>query len=226
MHILLTDVVTCPRCGPEFGLIVLADRLEERRIVQGRLGCPNCREEFPINHGIADLRWPPVSPAPPAGGAGLTPLPEPLESDAERSYRLAALLGITGPSGPVVIVSDDSSMVAEVQRHLPDAGVVGMSREAPPGAGEAGSGWLLATSSLPFRSRSLSGVAFAVPDPLPLIDDALRCLGRGADRDRSGATGDGRGAAPGRGRAPARAGGGGGCVRPPCRVTSVPHRTK
>ena len=46
MHILLTDVVTCPRCGPEFGLILLADRFEERRVMQGRLGCPNCREEY------------------------------------------------------------------------------------------------------------------------------------------------------------------------------------
>ena len=180
MHILLTDVVTCPRCGPEFGLILLADRLEERRVMQGRLGCPNCREEFPIERGIGDLRWPSVAPDTPGGRNGPATRSEPPAADAERPYRLAALLGVTVPGGPVVIVSDEPALISGVQRHLPDAAVVGLSREIPPGAGEAGSGWLLATSSLPFRSRSLSGVAFSVRDPLPLVEDALRCLGRGA----------------------------------------------
>jgi uncharacterized protein YbaR (Trm112 family) len=180
MHILLTDVVTCPRCGPEFGLIVLADRIEDRRVLQGRLGCPNCREEYPIDRGVGDLRWPPaglraeVERTADSEGADVPP------PDPERPYRLAALLGVTGPSGPVVVAANQSSVVSEVQRHLPDAGVVGMSPEALPGAEGAGAGWVLAGPSLPFRSRSLGGVVLAVRDPLPLIDDALRCLGRGA----------------------------------------------
>ena len=46
MHILLTDVLVCPRCGPEFGLILLADRVRDRRVESGSLGCPNCRERY------------------------------------------------------------------------------------------------------------------------------------------------------------------------------------
>jgi uncharacterized protein YbaR (Trm112 family) len=181
MHILLTDVVTCPRCGPEFGLIVLAERIEERRVLQGKLGCPNCREEYPVDGGIGDLRWPRASfGATSRVDDGRVPGGESLQPDPERPYRLAALLGITGPSGPVVIVSGEPSVISEVQRHLPDAGVVGMSREAPFGAAGAGSGWLLATTTFPFRSRSLGGVVLATGDPFPLVDDALRCLDRGA----------------------------------------------
>ena len=38
MHILLTDLLFCPRCGPQHGLILLANRLEERRVLDGWLG--------------------------------------------------------------------------------------------------------------------------------------------------------------------------------------------
>jgi uncharacterized protein YbaR (Trm112 family) len=59
MHILLTDILTCPRCGPAFGLILLADRAEERRVMEGVLGCSNCREKYPIRDGIVDFGAPP-----------------------------------------------------------------------------------------------------------------------------------------------------------------------
>lgn len=173
MHILLTDVITCPRCGPEFGLIVLSDRLDDRRVIDGSLGCANCREEYPVRGGVADLRW--------GGTEGSEPAPAPApQPDPERGYRLAALLGVTGPTGPVIVATEDPRLVEEVQRHLPDAGVLGVSRSLPPeGAGE-GMGWLLCDGVLPFRSRSLGGVALASGDPLPLLREALRTLGRGA----------------------------------------------
>lgn len=51
MHLLLTDILSCPRCGPEFGLILLADRIEARRVLAGILGCANCRSKYPIREG-------------------------------------------------------------------------------------------------------------------------------------------------------------------------------
>jgi uncharacterized protein YbaR (Trm112 family) len=172
MHILLTDVVTCPRCGPEFGLIVLADRLEDRTVIDGQLGCANCREEYPIRERVADLRTRRTE-----GSEPPPPLPS---SDAERGYRMAALLGVTGPSGPIVVDSADLRLVEEVQRHLPDANVLGVSRGLPrEGAGDS-MGWLLCDETLPFRSRSLGGVALASGDPISLLEEALRTLGRGA----------------------------------------------
>ena len=96
MHLLLTDRLACPRCGAGFGLILRADKLVDRRVIEGGLGCPNCRDRFPIVDGFADLRPPPRGdlPAAPARGAV-----EPAETDA-----LAALLGVTEGPGNIGVV--------------------------------------------------------------------------------------------------------------------------
>ena len=56
MELSLTDLVTCPRCGPTYGLILIPDEVRERRVVSGLLGCPNCRERYGVEAGVADLR--------------------------------------------------------------------------------------------------------------------------------------------------------------------------
>jgi uncharacterized protein YbaR (Trm112 family) len=97
MHLLLTDRLSCPRCGPEFGLILLADQMVERRVIAGSLGCPNCRDRYPVSSGFADLRPPPRPPLSEeknmAGGARL-------EADP---LTVAALLGIPGGPGNVLL---------------------------------------------------------------------------------------------------------------------------
>jgi uncharacterized protein YbaR (Trm112 family) len=87
MHIVLTDILTCPRCGPEFGLILLAHRIEERRALEGVLGCANCREQYPVSAGAGHFGAAPVLPAAPDGGAVM---------------RLAALLGVA--EGPAFVL--------------------------------------------------------------------------------------------------------------------------
>src|SRR5690242_16884227 len=93
MHILLTDLLTCPRCGPEFGLIVLADEMVDRRVVEGSLGCANCRNRYPVHGGVADLRLAPNE----EGGPALE------EGGEERAYRLAALSGVADRAGAVLV---------------------------------------------------------------------------------------------------------------------------
>jgi len=82
MNLVLTDVLACPRCGPPFGLILLADSMRERRVLEGVLGCPNCYGRYPVRGGLADLRAvpegaPAVSagegPGTPSGEAGAGP---------------------------------------------------------------------------------------------------------------------------------------------------------
>src|SRR5690606_33440071 len=100
MHVLLTDRLTCPRCGPAFGLILLAERAEERRVQKGVLGCPNCRDSFPIDDGFGDVRAPPRRGVP----AGLAGGPDPRPTDAAESERLAALLGVAEGPGTLALV--------------------------------------------------------------------------------------------------------------------------
>src|SRR5688500_18729002 len=104
MHILLTDLLTCPRCGPEFGLIVLSEGLEDRRVVEGRLGCANCRSSYPIRRGVADLRH--------ARCAPMQASANPRRADSERVMRIAALLGINRPGAPVLLLETDGSVAA------------------------------------------------------------------------------------------------------------------
>ncbi len=95
MHILLTDVLVCPRCGPAFGLILLADRIEDRRVQTGRLGCPNCREQCEIEAGVVDM----------TAGAEVADGPPPeatLSVVPDAGVRMAALLGI--PQGPAYVL--------------------------------------------------------------------------------------------------------------------------
>jgi hypothetical protein len=99
--------------------------------------------------------------------------------DPERGYRLAALLGVTGPAGPVLVVTRDPGLVEEVQRHLPDAGVLGVSRQAPAEGAAVGMGWLLTDGALPFRDRTLGGIALGPGDPHPASSEVLRTLSRG-----------------------------------------------
>ena len=96
MDLLLTDRLTCPRCGPEFGLILLADRLEDRRVLEGALGCPNCRDRYPVIDGFGDLRPPPRTAFPEE-----EPLPAP---DSPTLMEVAGLLGITAGVGHVALL--------------------------------------------------------------------------------------------------------------------------
>ena len=49
----LTDHLVCPRCGPPFGLILLARDVRDRRVREGEFGCPNCRDRFPVKERIS-----------------------------------------------------------------------------------------------------------------------------------------------------------------------------
>ena len=116
MHILLTDRLTCPRCGPDFGLILLAKRLAERRVLDGALGCPNCRDQFPIEGGFADLRPPPRDPL-------ATALPAE-DLDIEATNRLAALLGVSEGPGTIALVGSVAVHAAVLADRLPEIEVV------------------------------------------------------------------------------------------------------
>jgi uncharacterized protein YbaR (Trm112 family) len=122
VHIVLTDVLTCPRCGPAHGLILLADRLDNRRVIEGALGCANCRERYLVREGVVRFDGAGPAAASPAGEAGAgratagaasaasaVPEADTAAHAGEDALRLAALLGVThGPgfllvAGPAVV---------------------------------------------------------------------------------------------------------------------------
>lgn len=180
MHLVLTDRLTCPRCGPQFGLILLAERLEDRRVLDGALGCPNCRDRYPITGGFGDLRpapraaWPvddaaalgddaavlgdEMTPAA-AEGAALDGGGEASGSDSRDGALLLELLGAARGAGQVAVVGAAASRLPALRQAADpelELVVVGSALRSQPE--RAGVSRLAAGPTLPFFDRSMRGV--------------------------------------------------------------------
>lgn len=172
MHILVTDQLACPRCGPRFGLILLADQMVDRRVLEGSLACANCREHYPIVGGFGDLRPPPRDPLGPDG-----PL-HPEESDS--ATRLAALLGITEGPGLVLVVGPSARRVYPLAGRIAGIELVAAHPEIRDDPELEGVSRLAISRSLPFLTGSVRGAILEGSGGEALIPDAGRALVRGA----------------------------------------------
>ncbi|HVH11901.1 MAG TPA: hypothetical protein VM759_02560 [Longimicrobium sp.] len=176
MHILLTDALTCPRCGPGFGLILLADVLDERRVVRGHLGCPNCRSQYPIRDRVADLRSGEVDASASVGSAGDA------DPGGEAAMRLAALMGLAGASGLAVIAGPGARHAPAVSALVPELEVIAVT-ESPESAGDGGaapgvSRVLASGAGLPFRG-GMRAVALTGGADDARLREGLRVLAPG-----------------------------------------------
>ncbi|MEP6729760.1 MAG: Trm112 family protein [bacterium] len=93
MFIELVDALRCPVAHEESWLVAAADRMDARHIVEGTLGCPVCKAEYPIRNGVVDFRRQPAMEAPTAG-----------VGDPEIAMRLAALLNLADTQGFAVLL--------------------------------------------------------------------------------------------------------------------------
>jgi len=150
MFIELVDSLRCPRPHEDAWLVLGADRMGGRNVMDGVLGCPVCDARFPIANGIADLRTGAPGPAPDAA-------PSPVAPDAEQAMRLAAFLNLGDARGYAVLAGQWTAQAAGVQAitdmHLllvnPAPGVV---------IGDGTSG-ILADDRLPVAAGSAYGAA-------------------------------------------------------------------
>lgn len=172
----MTDVLVCPRCGPAFGLILLADRIAERRVLEGRLGCSNCREQYAIRGGEVDLR----TGTAPATNAGGDPGSAGSAADAGagpslEAARIAGLLGITQGPAYILLAGDAATHAEDVAALLEDVEVVaahGMPShtEDRPGVSH------IVTAGLPLASDRMSGVAMTGADIGITLEEAARTV--------------------------------------------------
>jgi uncharacterized protein YbaR (Trm112 family) len=176
MHILLTDVLTCPRCGPSFGLILLADRMGDRRVEAGRLGCPNCRERY---EAASEGVWlvPEAWGRRPGEGEGEGPGPG-AEGDAVRT---AALLGVTG-GGYVLLLGNAADLAEGVSDVLEGVEVIPV---IPPGVGSGLSSgprngeWgvsVVRAEGVPIATGKMAGVALLGWRADGLLEEAARAV--------------------------------------------------
>ena len=154
MELLLTDRLSCPRCGPTFGLILLANDMAARRVREGRLGCPNCRDAFPVRDGFADLRAPPRGPL----EGGLAGSVVDRREAAEEAERIIALLGVTRGPGTVALAGAPARFAARLVAHVEHLQAVAIDADARSWPEHEGVSRIAAAPGLPFFSRTLRGV--------------------------------------------------------------------
>ena len=184
MNVLLVDYLACPRCGPAFGLVLLARELQDRRVRTGLLGCPNCRDEFPVKDGFGDLR--PPFRRPPAQTAESAAHPATPSRSAPRDLplRIAAALGVTEGPGVIVMSASHVGAAEALARAAPafEVAVVGSPARGSAGASplSVGVSPMAVGETLPFRSGVLRGVARAANDAIPSPAETARVLAPGA----------------------------------------------
>ena len=178
MQLLLTDRLTCPRCGPTFGLILLSNRLEARRVHDGVLGCPNCRDSFPIKAGFADLRAPPRGEISDglAGGLPYDVAVARSTRDEEESGRLPAMLGIVRGPGTVALLGEAARHAQAVVRAVEDLQVVAIDSDVVGWTDTPGVSRAVAGPGLPFFSRMLRGVVVDGRLGPGWVDEAIRVV--------------------------------------------------
>lgn len=171
MFIELTDHLRCPADHEESYLVLLPDRMEDRSVREGRLGCPVCGRTYSVVDGVPDF-----------GGD----VPQPPEATLLDPEPLTALVGLSGPGGYLVLVGRPAVRWREVAELNPGVGLVAVN--PGPEVVDAPGISVLRTASLPLRSRSMRGIVLGSPygsDPRWVNDGArvvlpgLRVAGEG-----------------------------------------------
>ncbi len=168
MFIELTEFLRCPfpHEGKTYGVLVPHD-VHGRDVVAGVVACPECRREFPIVGGVADLRHPDdAAVASRTAADGRLP---PVAS-------VHALLGLEGPGGYVVLVGSASRLAAELSALLDGTHLVLVdpSQDAPP---PAASSVLLGGRQIPLHSAMARGVVVGTEHArTPWLPEAARVL--------------------------------------------------
>ncbi len=136
-------------------------------MLEGSLGCSNCREMYPIEGGTVDLRITEGAPAPAAA------------HDPDAAVRLAALMGLAGAAGTVLLAGPGAELAPGIAALVPGLQVVALTAHPVAGDGPPGVSRVAGGPALPVRGGMLRGVALTGGVETPL-GEALRVLAPGA----------------------------------------------
>ena len=171
MFIELVDSLRCVNAHEDTWLVAGVTRMDGRRIVEGKLGCPLCRREYPVRDGVA---W--------FAGSGsdrasrLTPTPP--SATEGRAMRAAALLGLTDAGG-IVVLGGSWADCADAIAELSPSHVVVLNRAIPIDAPQTVS-CLVVGERLPFAAGSVRAVALDAELAATSLESATAALrGRG-----------------------------------------------
>ena len=172
MFIELVDSLRCVSAHEDTWLVAGVTRMDGRRIVEGKLGCPVCRREYPVRHGVAWFAGTPSDPE----ASRLTPPPAVATED--RAMRAAALLGLT-EAGGIVVLGGSWADCADAIAELSPSHVVVLNRAIPIDAPQTVS-CLVVGERLPFAAGTVRAVALDAELAAASLGSATAALrGRG-----------------------------------------------
>jgi len=141
MFIELTDILRCPADHEENVLVLLPDGVVDRQVQAGHLGCMECGLVYPVRHGVAEFGSAPA---------------EVLRSSRLTGPVMAALLGLGGPGGYVVMVGGAGegwpAFAAAVE------GVHVLVVNPPPGLPSGQGVSVVRSGRIPVKNRQVRGV--------------------------------------------------------------------
>lgn len=143
MFIELTDHLRCPADHDEQFLVLLPEAMSERMVQRGSLGCPVCDRTFLVKDGTLVAASGAVPPPPDGASA--------LDADA-----MAALLGLGGPGGYLVLVGTPGMAWRELLERVPGVAPVLVNPPAEVPTGYPAS--LVRSDRIPLKRRSMRGV--------------------------------------------------------------------
>lgn len=175
MYIELTDHLRCPVEHDEAFLVLLPDLIDGRSVRSGTLGCPVCERQFTIRDGVFDTGDAPPPAAP--------PVPSRLAPDA-----LAALAGLNGPGGYLVVAGGPAAAWREIAALVPGVGLVAVN--PPEDVSDQPGVSVLRSARLPIKTHSMRGVVLGPPygsepqwvrEAARVLLPGLRMVGEGAN---------------------------------------------
>jgi uncharacterized protein YbaR (Trm112 family) len=166
MHIELIDLLRCPREHEETWLVAAFTKIEDRFVVEGKLGCPVCNASYVISDGIADLRQ----------NREVRVESHPSTNNPDDAMRVAALLGLTVPNALAVLEGSYASTARGVSE-LTQCRVIALNPPYEIEESEA-VGVVLTDSRIPFASNSVYGIAVQAANLLNDVPRILRQRGR------------------------------------------------
>ena len=164
MYSPLSDVVTCPRCGPAYGLVLLADRAENRRVLEGWFGCMNCREKYRVTGGFCDLAFGPA----PAGEA--------VEASLFNAEQLAAFMGVAEGPALLLVAGAGAEHAGRLADTIEGVEVLAFSSSLREETERPGVSRFAAGGVLPFRNASVQAVALTDATTAELMEEAARVV--------------------------------------------------
>ena len=152
---------------------MLVQEVENRRVRSGWLGCPNCRHDYPVTDGVADLRLNPnAAPEFPARFIEQ-------DDDDELALKVLALLGLKEQRAFVLVDERIAHVAPALSALAPELEVIAVS-SAPVDREDAdGVSRVLSDRPFPLVEFRLPGVAIAPVGNPGLVAAAARRVATG-----------------------------------------------